>query len=223
MRDTDFLALLERHTVAMSPPLCPELKTFESEWMVPIWEDAERLAGREVEPPFWAYSWAGSQALARYLLDRPEVVSGKQVLDLGCGNGLAALAAARSGAMRVIANDIDPAALLMSGINARENGLSIELESADRLSEAPPVPPVDVVLAGDLFYARAMSGRVEPWLREAAGLGAAVLVGDPGRAYLPKLGLERLASYSVPVPWEIEGVTERQPSVLRLLPGPCRP
>lgn len=219
MTGSEFLALLAQHTAAMHPPLCPELCTRESQLMIPIWEEAERLAGKPVEPPFWAYSWAGSQALARYLLDNPHWVAGKRVLDLGCGNGLAALAAARAGALEVTANDVDPAALLITEVHARDNALRVIVEAMDRLDGPPPVPPVEVILAGDLFYARAMSSRVEPWLRRAAAAGAAVLIGDPGRAYLPRQGLLELAAYSVPVPWEIEGVTLRRPSVLALAAG----
>lgn len=213
MGEDIFGDLVRRHTELRHPPLCPEIRTRESLHLVPIWEDAERLLGHSVEPPYWAYTWAGSQAIARYLLDHPEVVRGKRALDLGCGNGLAALSAARAGAAHVIANDIDRWAVRMAEANAALNGLVIELETVDRLQAEPPVPPIDVVLAGDLFYAREMSARVEPWVREAARRGALVLVGDPGRAYLPAAGLQRLAEYEVPVPAEIESVTMRRPVV----------
>ncbi len=213
MSEDAFGELVRRYTRLCHPPLCPELLIRESCQLVPIWEDAERLLGHTVEPPYWAYTWAGSQALARYLLDHAGLVAGKRTLDLGCGNGLAALAAARAGAFQVIANDIDPWAIRMAGLNAEANGLVIELETRDRLTSEPPVPPIDVVLAGDLFYARAMSAQVASWVREAARRGAIVLVGDPGRAYLPEAGLERLADYEVQVPAEIESVTVRHPVV----------
>lgn len=219
-----FSTLLARHTERAAPPLVPELSTHEARELVPIWEEAEALAGRQVEPPFWAYSWAGSQALARYLLDQSRIVAGKCVLDLGCGNGLAALAARRAGAARVLANDIDPAAVHMARRNAASNGISIELDTTDLLGAPPEVPPWQVILAGDLFYARDMSARVEAWLLEAVRRGALVLVGDPGRAYLPRQGLLSLATYEVPVPPEIEGVSSRRPSVLSLLgPSPGSP
>jgi predicted nicotinamide N-methyase len=124
MTDDDFADLLARHTVSSSPPICPEIRTREARELVPIWEAAEKLASAEVEPPFWAYSWAGSQALARYLLDHPDTVRQKVVLDLGSGNGLAAVAAAKAGARRVVANDVDPHALRMVAMNARENGVA---------------------------------------------------------------------------------------------------
>lgn len=216
MTEAEFLELVEAHTSRSSPPLCPELRTREAKLLVPAWEAAEKLAGGQVEPPFWAYSWAGSQALARFILDDPVTVRSRVVLDLGCGNALGAMAAAMAGAARAIACDIDPAALWMARMNGVENGVSLELEPGDLLVESPPVPPVEVVLAGDLFYARVLAGRVEPWLREAAARGAVVLVGDPGRAYLPRSGLRALASYDVPATHEIEGVSRRRTLVYRL-------
>jgi predicted nicotinamide N-methyase len=216
MKAEDFKQLVSAHTKLSAPPLCPELLTQESSCLIPIWEQAEAMAGHHIEPPFWAYSWAGSQAIARFLLDAPGTVTGNIVLDLGCGNGLAGLGAAKSGASRVISNDIDPAALWMAQLNANQNAVAIECSREDLLDSEPPVPPVQVILAGDLFYAREMSGRVETWLRKASARGARVLVGDPGRAYMPKAGLERLQSYVIAVPKEIEGVTSRTVSVLEL-------
>jgi predicted nicotinamide N-methyase len=215
LTEEDLRALVARHMPAANPPLCPELRTREASRLVPVWEEAEQLAKSEVEPPYWAYSWPGSQALARHVLDGG-IPAGRTVLDLGTGNGLAAIAAVKAGAARVIANDIDPAALWMARRNSEENGVALELSEADLLANEPPVPPVEVILAGDLFYARAMAARVEPWLREAARRGALVLVGDPGRAYLPREGLLELAAYEVPVPRDIEGVDSRRVAVLKM-------
>jgi predicted nicotinamide N-methyase len=217
-----FRDLLLAHTSPSFPPACPEIRTREATSLIPLWEAAEKLAGAEVEPPFWAYSWPGGQALARYVLDMPEVVRGKSVLDLGSGNGVLALAARFAGALRVMANDIDQAAGWMLELNAVENGLpmkdgSMEFCSKDLLSAVPPVPPFEVILAGDLFYSRDMAARVEAWLRKAATLGAEVLVGDPGRAYMPREGLRLLESYEIPVSPEIESASSRKTSVLRML------
>lgn len=211
-----FEELLLLHTTLSSPPCCPELRTREATSLIPLWEAAEKAENAQVEPPFWAYSWPGGQALARYILDHPEVVREKVVLDLGCGNGLAAVAAARSGASRVLANDIDPAAIWMTKVHAAENGLAVECCLEDLLSAAPPAPPAQVILAGDLFYARELAARAEAWLRAALEQGAQVLVGDPGRAYIPRQGLRVLETYVIPVSPEIESVSQRQTSVLCL-------
>ena len=211
-----FADLLFAHTSLLCPAACPEIQTREATSLIPLWEAAEKLAGAQVEPPFWAYSWPGGQALARYILDQPEVVRAKAVLDLGCGNGIAAIAAWLAGASRVMANDIDPAAIWMAEINSAENGVRVELCLEDLLLADPPVPPFQVLLAGDLFYAKEMAARVEAWLREAVGLGGEVLVGDPSRTYVPREGLRLLTSYEIAVSPEIEGVSLRGTRVLRM-------
>jgi predicted nicotinamide N-methyase len=209
--------LLPEHAVLRAPALCPEITAYEAKELVPLWEAAESLAGGEVEPPFWAFSWPGGQALARYLLDRPETVRGKSVLDLGCGNALAAIAAARAGAASVLANDIDPAAIEMARENTLENGASAVHFSLGDLLGSPP-PGVDVVCAGDLFYERGLASRAGPWLRAAAAAGALVLAGDPGRAYTPRHGVESLAAYDVPVSLDVERESPLRTAVLRILP-----
>jgi predicted nicotinamide N-methyase len=210
---------LAPHVELRRPPLCPEISVHEARSLVPLWEAAEALAGCEVEPPFWAFAWPGGQALARHVLDHPALVRGKAVIDLGCGNGLAALAAARAGARVVIANDIDPAAIEAVRENGRANGLHPDALLEDLLLAPPGVPPAEVILAGDMFYARALAARAEPWLREAAGRGALVLAGDPGRAYAPAAGVEELARYQVPVSLDVERSTPLATRVLRFLPG----
>jgi len=207
---------LLKETTAGHPILCPEIRTLETCSLVPLWEKVEEATGKQEEPPFWACSWPGGQALARYVLDHPDAVRGRTVLDLGCGNAIAALGAARAGAARVIANDVDPSAIRMAEINAQENGLRIEYEARDLLADVPPVPPVEVILVGDLFYHRAMAARVETWVRLAVRMGASALVGDPGRSYLPSQGLEALELYDVPVPHEIESTSLRRTTVFRM-------
>ncbi len=197
--------------------LCPELRIREATSLVTFWEEVEALAGRECEPPFWGWSWPGSQALARFLLDHPEWVRGKEVLDLGSGNGLSCLAAEMAGARRVVGSDIDPFAVRMTAVHAALNGQSSTATSEDLLSQTCPVPAPDVVLIGDLFYARELAARVERWARRACELGAVVLIGDPGRAYVPREGVKHLASYDVPVDPEVESVRVRRTQVLLMV------
>jgi predicted nicotinamide N-methyase len=156
-------------------------------------------------PPFWAFAWLGGQALARHVLDTPVEVAGRRVLDLATGSGLCALAAVRAGAAHVEGVDVDPVAVVAAGLNAERNGLELVLRVRDVLDE--PLPPdVDVVLAGDVFYDAAMAERVQPWLLAAARRGARVLLGDPGRHYLPRALLAELAAYDLPTTRELEGV-----------------
>lgn len=215
---TRLLGLAGGQTELRRPPLCPEIAVHEAKSLIPLWEAAEELLGFEVEPPFWAFAWPGGQALARHVLDHPDLVRGKVVLDLGCGNGLAALAASMAGAKVALANDIDPSAIEAARFNGRANGLHLHVDLGDLLSEPPGVPPIEVILAGDLFYARMLAARAEPWLRRAAGKGALVLAGDPGRAYTPADGVEDLARYPVPVSLEVERSSPLMTRVLRILP-----
>lgn len=152
--------------------------------------------GPEPEPPYWAYVWAGGAVLARYIFDRPETVAGRRVLDLGAGSGLVGIAAAKAGASAVIAAEIDHNGVVALGLNATANGVTIMIIGED-IASGPP-PPVDVVVVGDLFYAHDLAGRVVPFLDRCLAAGIAVLIGDPGRAYLPRSRLRLLAEYEVP-------------------------
>jgi predicted nicotinamide N-methyase len=204
---TDFV----RANTRLAPvPLLSELVLYQAEEPIALWERTE-AAGGEQPPPFWAFAWAGGQALARHVLDHPDLVSGRAVLDLATGSGLVAVAAARAGARTVTANDIDPLSLAAAEANAAANGVPVRLVEADLL--AGGFPEADVVLAGDVFYSREMAGRVLPFLRRAAGRGALVLVGDPGRAYLPIDGMIHRATYDVPVLESLESVPVRRTSV----------
>jgi predicted nicotinamide N-methyase len=208
---TDFV----RANTRLAPvPFLPELVLHQADEPIELWERTEE-AGGEQPPPFWAFAWAGGQALARHLLDDPGLVSGRAVLDLATGSGLVAVAAARAGARPVTANDIDPLSLAAAEANAEANRVQVRTVEGDLLSTG--YAEADVILAGDVFYSREMTGRVLPFLRKAAGRGALVLVGDPGRAYLPTDGMIRRATYDVPVIEALESVPVRRTSVWQVL------
>lgn len=184
------------------PALVPELRVRVADELMPTWEATERHVGHAVPPPFWAFLWPGSQALARLILDQPSLVHGKRVFDFGSGCGLAAIAAAQCGAIEVIACDIDPLAADATRANAQLNGVAVEMVTRDATRGRPP--SVDVVLAGDLCYERTTAREVTAWLRRMAKGGADVLLADPGRAYAPRDGVELLVSYEVPTSRELE-------------------
>ncbi|MFI5491297.1 class I SAM-dependent methyltransferase [Actinoplanes sp. NPDC051859] len=202
------------HTRLAPVPLLPELMLHQAEDPIALWERTE-VGGAEQPPPFWAFAWAGGQALARHVLDEPDLVAGRAVLDLAAGSGVTAVAAAKAGGRPVTANDIDPLSLAAALVNAEANRVRVEAVEGDLLSGG--YEPSGVVLAGDVFYSREMAGRVLPFLRAAAGRGVLVLVGDPGRAYLPAEGLVRRAEYDVPVHEGLEGVPMRRTTVWQVL------
>ncbi|SFM56374.1 Predicted nicotinamide N-methyase [Pleomorphomonas diazotrophica] len=196
-------AFVLRETRLQVPPLVPEISLRLADEAMDLWQATEADLGKAgLPPPFWAFAWAGGQALARHVLDHPDIVRDTRVLDFAAGSGIVALAAKRAGARHVVAADIDPYARAAIRINAADNGLEIEASDTDYLDLG--ATGFDVVLAGDVFYERPMAARVEPFLRAAQTRGAAVLFGDPGRAYLPSAGIAPLASYDVPVPRAIE-------------------
>lgn len=213
--DGDLAGLVRRRTALQRPPAVPELVLHLADDITGTWTDVEReLAAGELPPPFWAFAWVGGQGLARYVLDTPAEVAGRRVVDLGTGSGLVALAARRAGAAHVLAADVDPVAVAAVGCNAALNGLDVEAVVAD-LTTGPP-PAVDVVLAGDVCYDRDMTAAVLPWLRAAAAAGARVLLGDPGRHYLPREGLELLAEHDVATTRDLEGAASRRVRVYSL-------
>ena len=208
------LDFVRTHTVPAPVPFVPEITLWQADEPIALWEKTE-ADGVEQPPPFWAFAWAGGQALARYVLDHPGLVAGRSVLDLATGSGLVAVAAARAGARPVTANDIDPLSLAAAAVNAEGNAVRVELVEADLL-DAPP-DDYRVILAGDVFYSREMAGRVLPFLRRATGAGCLVLVGDPGRAYLPSEGLVERAAYDIPVIESLESVPMRRTTVWQVL------
>jgi predicted nicotinamide N-methyase len=190
-----------RAGTALGPvPLVPEIRLWQASEPIGLWQHTERAAGRTgLDPPFWAFAWAGGQALARHLLDHPELARGRHVTDIASGSGLVAIAAARAGAATVTAYDIDPLAAAAIGLNAAANGVTVQAVCADILDDdALPAADTGLVLVADAFYQRDLAARVMRFLERARGRGADVLAGDFGRAYLPRDRLTPLASYDVP-------------------------
>jgi predicted nicotinamide N-methyase len=178
-------------------PLVPEIRLHQAGDPIGLWQRIETAAGRTgLDPPFWAFAWAGGQALARYLLDHPDAVRGRRAIDIASGSGLAAIAAVRAGAAAVTAYDIDPLAVTVIGMNADANGATVLAVCADVLAGEGP-PGTDLVLVADAFYQRDLAGRVLRFLERARARGTAVLAADFGRAYLPRDRLTPLASYDV--------------------------
>jgi predicted nicotinamide N-methyase len=214
----DPAAFVRRNTVIAAPPLVPEIRLHLATEVTPIWLATEESLARDgLPPPFWAFAWAGGQALARYLLDRPEMVAGRDVLDFGSGSGLVAIAAAKAGAARVGAAEIDPFAAGAIAANAALNNVEIGMIGDNLLDGDDGGWPV--VTAGDVCYEQPMAERTIAWLRRRAAGGALVLLGDPGRAYLPKSGLCERARYEVPTSRELEDRECRECTVWEVLPG----
>lgn len=201
-------------TAIGSPPLVPEIRLHLATEITPIWQASEEILERSgIAPPFWAFCWPGGQALARHVLDDPGIVAGRTVLDFAAGCGVLGIAAARAGARTVTACDIDETAMAACGLNAALNGVALDCVAGEMLDGAAGW---DVILAGDVCYERAMTETVLAGLRRHAARGATVLVGDPGRAYLPESGLGLLGVYDVPTSRELEDSDIRSTSIWRL-------
>ena len=206
-------AFIRQNTSVMSPPLVPEIKLYLAHEAVPLWQKTEdELGEMGLPPPFWAFAWAGGQALARYVLDNPGLVKSRTVLDLATGSGLVAIAAAKSGSSHVTAADIDGFAIAAAQLNAELNQVVVDIKLKDLFNARPQA--FDIIVVGDLFYEKAVAGRCLAWLRRAEG--ATVLIGDPGRSYLPQDQLEKLAEYSVPVTRDLEDAEIKRSAVWKL-------
>jgi predicted nicotinamide N-methyase len=212
--DAELTALLDAYAPLTRVPLCPELRAHTARSLVEIWEAAERLAGRVLPAPFWAYPWAGGAALARVILDQPDRVRGRRVLDLGCGGGVASLASALAGG-KVVANDIDPWALAVTGLAAQRQALELETRLHDFTQDPAAIEDFDVVLCSELAYDRGAAPLQRAVLELAARAGMTVLVADSGRTYFDATNLVVLATFELDVPRDLEGVGRRTAVVYR--------
>lgn len=203
------------NTRLQAPPHTPELALHLADEITPIWKMTEEaLSEIGIPPPFWAFAWAGGQALARYLLDNRQEVAGRRVVDFASGSGIVAIAAMRAGASSVLAADIDSFCEAAIGLNAAANGVEVAFTDQDLLNGPPP--PADLILAGDICYEKPLAERVMSWLRLAQANGARVLIGDPGRSYFPRHGLTKLAEYQVPTTRELEDMAVKKTAVWTL-------
>ncbi|MFC7065874.1 class I SAM-dependent methyltransferase [Brucella rhizosphaerae] len=199
------------NTGLQAPPHVPEIELHLADEAHDLWHRTEEeLATIGLPPPFWAFAWAGGQGVARYILDHPNAVAGRTVLDFASGSGLVAIASMKAGATSVIASDIDPFALPAIAINAAANSVAITPTLTDLIDQDHGW---DVVLAGDVFYEKPLADRLIPWFSKLSARGARIIVGDPGRAYLPKERLEQLAVYTVPVTRALEDAEVKRTTV----------
>lgn len=199
----DPTAFILANTRLQPVPHAPEVALWLADEVTPIWKLTEEELGElGLPPPFWAFAWAGGQAIARWLLDNPAEVAGRTVLDFATGSGLVGIAAMKAGASSVTGCDIDPFCAAAVAMNARANAVDMGFTGANLLAAAPPA--VDLICAGDVCYEQPMAEQVLDWLATARAQGSRVLLGDPGRTYLPKSGLTFLAEYRVPTTRELE-------------------
>lgn len=213
----DMRAFIAAHTRVTSPPLVPELKLFLADEITPLWRATERyFSNTNIKPPFWAFAWPGGIALARHILDHPDLCKDKRVLDFASGSGIVALAAARAGAVCVTAADIDPVAHVAIAMNAELNKVSLLHEKSDIIGRA--VEDCDLILAGDFCYEWPMAGYAVEWLRAAAAAGREVLFADPARPHAPRLGIEEIAHFTIPTTREVEDSDSKRTTIYRLLP-----
>ena len=209
-------AFIAANTTLERPPHTPELRLHLASEITPIWKlTEEALAEIGLPPPFWAFAWAGGQALARYVLDHPQTVAGRRVLDFAAGSGIVAVAAARAGAARVLAADIDAFCEAAVGLNAEANAVDVAFTAEDML-DLPPPAWAEVILAGDICYEKPLAEAVMGWLAAARAAGATVLIGDPGRSYFPREGLTKLAEYQVQTTRELEDFEVKKTAVWTL-------
>ena len=215
-----YTRFVRENTVAATASLVPEITLHLASEVTPLWHATETVLEKEgLPPPYWAFAWPGGQTFARLLLDRPELARGRSVLDFAAGCGIAAIAAAKSGAGTVTASEIDPFATAAIRLNAALNAVTFDIADSDLLA-APP-GAWDLILAGDVCYERPMAARVLPWLDRAVAQGAEVLIADPGRAYLPKSGLSEIARHDVATSLDLENRKIMTTVIYRYSPTLC--
>jgi predicted nicotinamide N-methyase len=214
MKRDDFI---RANTSILSPPHVPEIHLHLADEAHGLWQKTEtELDAIGLPPPFWAFAWAGGQGLARHVLDHPEIVAGRTVVDFASGSGLVAIAAALVGARSVTAVDTDPFCGDAIRLNATLNGIGIDFDGRDRIGSRIGE---ELLLAGDVFFDRELAERLTPWFDDLVRNGVTVLVGDPGRSYLPRDRLDRLATYKVPVTRALEDAEIKQVSVWQWRPA----
>lgn len=211
----DAADFLRAHTQLLPVAAVPEIVVYQAEDPITLWEINEARTRVEQPPPFFAFGWAGGQALARHILDRPELVAGRRVLDLASGSGLVGIAAAKAGAAHVRAVEIDPLAIAAIQINAEANGVVVTVELADILDRDKG--DAEVVFAGDVFYSKAMADRMLSFLQRAASDGALVFIGDPQRAFLPREGLHPVTTMDIPVPEALESTLVKRTTIWQVV------
>jgi predicted nicotinamide N-methyase len=220
--DEDRSNFIRANTALQAPPLVPEIKLHLAGEVMGLWGETEARSAalasgmKNLPPPYWAFAWPGGQALARYILDHPQEVAGRSVLDFGAGSGLVAIAAAKAGGAPVLAAEIDALALAAIALNAAANGVFVEEIENDIIGTNGRW---DTILAGDMCYERPLAERLTGWLRSLARDGARVLIGDPGRNYFPASGVQRLMTYEVPTSRDLEDREMRETSVYGISPN----
>ena len=209
---TDWRAFIQDNTVLKSPPLTPEIPLYLASDDLPLWQMGEAELERIGLPaPFWAFAWAGGQAMARYVMDNPQLVAGKRVLDFGAGSALAGIAAKKAGAAYVLASEIDPVCDPAIALNAEANQVDIAV-TLDDLTQGP-LTDIDIILAADVCYEGPSSRAIVAWLEDHVARGVTVLVGDPGRTYFPQDKFQQLARYAVPTDSRVEDTDLRNARV----------
>jgi predicted nicotinamide N-methyase len=211
---SDIPAFIRENTRVLAPSHVPELQLYLADDAVSLWQLTEEQLGElGLPPPFWAFAWAGGQALARYVLDHPEIVRGQSVLDVASGSGLVAIAAMKAGATSALAIDIDAFASHAAILNAELNSVAVQTSDADPVGQPTDA---EIILVGDLFYDRDLAPRVLDWLITQQNAGKRVLIGDPGRTYLPRDKLEQIAAYDIPVTRALEDAEVKRAAVWKL-------